>query len=156
MENEKNNNEVFENKKPDIVRDEIHNQIDNVVMDYKESQEMPKRKRGRPRKNADEGIPARHDAPVAALWTAENTRPLAELPFYAGVIATGYDGWKLDDVEAETLSKPLANVMNEYVGAGKYASIIALSTALLVVVSKKYSDYNKYKKENKDDDKPKS
>lgn len=114
----------------------------------------PKRGRGRPRKlglsqppaepaGLPGAEPAGHIGPP--LWNAENCRPLGQLPFLVAGVATGWEGWSLDDKEAAALAEPLAAVLNTFVPAGgQYAAIVALSSTLLVVGGMKYKGYREH------------
>lgn len=153
MENEnteKNNNENPTMENADALRADFRAETDGALADA----ETPKKRgRGRPRKNADtNGGNSQPIAPLQPtaqpLWDENNAGALADLPFLAATYATGFDGFMLDKVERETIARPLAVVLNEFAPAGKYASIIALSSALIVVAGAKYKAFSEYQKKN--------
>lgn len=117
----------------------------------------PKRGRGRPKKPLGLSQPPAGGAGPAApgneppgnfatpLWSAENCRPIGQLPFLVAGVATGWEGWALDDREAGALAEPLAAVLNALIPAGgKYAAIVALSSTALVIGGMKYKGYREY------------
>lgn len=114
----------------------------------------PKRGRGRPRKLGlseppfePSPLPGNQSAGNigAPLWNAENCGPIGQLPFLVAGVATGWEGWALEDKEAAALAKPLADVLNILVPAGgQYASMVALSSTLLVVFGMKYKGYREH------------
>jgi len=82
---------------------------------------------------------------AAPLWTAENSRPIGQLFFLVPGIATGWDGWALNDKEAAAVAEPLAQVLNAFVPAGgKYAAVTALATTLFVVGGMKFKGYREF------------
>lgn len=118
-----------------------------------------KRGRGRPRKPA--GLTPPPVAPAAgapaapgsespgnlapALWTIENCRPIGELPYLVAGFATKWDGWALEDREAEAVAAPLAQVLNALIPqGGKYAAVVALSSTLLAITGMKYRGYREH------------
>lgn len=86
------------------------------------------------------------DSPTA-LWTEENARPFAELPFLAGAVITSFDGFLLDDKEAIGISKPLASVLNRYFPSGsEYADVSCLCATMLVIYGMKHKAYQEWLK----------
>ncbi len=153
MENEnieKLNGENTSLENEGALRADFRAETDGALADA----ETPKKRgRGRPRKNADtNGGNSQTTTPLQAstqaLWDENNAGALADLPFLAATYATGFDGFMLDKVERETIARPLAVVLNEFAPAGKYASIIALTSALIVVAGAKYKAYADFQKKN--------
>ena len=146
MENGENNIENLANEKSDMGNGEFNKIADEIKSEFENGQTPTKRGRGRPRKNGTGEI-ARPVAPAgpapAPVWTAESAGPLVELPFLSAQMITGSGTWKLEPDEKNALAVPAAGILNEYVGAGKYAAIIAFSCALAVVGGKKWGDYKK-------------
>jgi hypothetical protein len=57
-------------------------------------------------------------------------------------IATGWDGWALNDKEAAALANALAPVLNAFVPAGsQYAAVAALGSTLFVIGGMKFKGY---------------
>jgi hypothetical protein len=84
----------------------------------------------------------------APLWTAENCRPIGQLPYLVAGVSTGWSGWELNDREAAAIAEPLAQVLNALIPAGgKYAAITALSSTLLVISGMKYKGYREHLEE---------
>lgn len=81
------------------------------------------------------------------LWTDENARPFAELPFLAGAVITSWDGFLLNDKEAVGISKPLASVLNRYFPSGsEYSDISCLCATALVIYGMKHKQYQDWLK----------
>jgi hypothetical protein len=117
-----------------------------------------KRGRGRPRGSGTVrlqppgavGSPALGSQSATAisptLWTSENCKPIGKLPFLVAGIATGFDGFALDDKEADAIADPLAAVLTALVpSGGKYAAILALSSTLFVIGGMKAKNYREWK-----------
>lgn len=86
------------------------------------------------------------DSP-ASLWTEENARPFAELPFLAGAVITSFDGFLLNYKEANGISKPLASVLNRYFPSGsEYADVSCLCATMLVIYGMKHKQYQEWLK----------
>jgi len=82
---------------------------------------------------------------VAPLWTGENCRPIGQLPFLVAGVATGYEGWNLEEKEAAAIGDALAPVLNAFIpSGGKYAAVVALSSTLLVISGMKYKHYREH------------
>jgi hypothetical protein len=98
---------------------------------------------GKPAPGKVPGQPA-GNIPVP-LWTGENSRPFAELVFMVPTIATGWDGWELNDKEARMIAEPLAQVLNIFVPVGsQYAAVAALASTVFVVGGMKYKNFREY------------
>lgn len=99
---------------------------------------------GTPGGNAG-GIPRAVIPP--AIWNEKNASGIGRGLFLIPRVITGWKGWGLSDQEAAEVAAPLATVLNEYFPAGgKYASLTALGTVLIVIASVKSADFAEWKK----------
>lgn len=83
-----------------------------------------------------QGIPAPAGTP---LFTPENAKIIVRMPFNMAFARTGWDGWVLSPVEAETLAAPMAVTLNTFgvTWDPKWVSVSLLAVALLSIVGEK-------------------
>jgi hypothetical protein len=74
-----------------------------------------------------------------SIWNLENTGALVRLPFAAGAVITGCEGLALNPAEENALTPAALEVLKQFAPAAgaQYASIIALTGALIAVGSAK-------------------
>lgn len=79
----------------------------------------------------------------------EDIQALVEFPFDLSALITRYDGFELDAIEAERLSKLFLKPMQRLLGKTKNVDLVIALASLGAVISEKAVEFNLYKRQQR-------
>lgn len=129
--------------------------VKSKAMLAEQNDKPAKRKRGRPPQNAASPEITAQSLPIGAKVEPipkELLSPMLKFPFKIAALRTGYEGFTLDDDEAEGLVPQLDQVLRTYMpqaSSGEMALVI-FGASLATVSGMKYMLYLDWKNEQKE------
>jgi hypothetical protein len=118
---------------------------------------IKQKRRGRPKGTTGSGSGKRREqseaqdkpqAPRIQLFTPESVRPIVSLPFNLACVKTGFDGFLLQEDEAQILSTSGAVVLNTWVTIDpKFVALLMFSISMLSITAEKSLLYHRWARE---------